>query len=164
MSIGMNTGIVVCMNRTLGHYVRERREVLGLSQTELAERADVPRTTVNRVETGTTKLPSPDVRRRLARALSVPHLDLLIAAGELVEDDIRSAGVVAVSVIEPERAELLAKLERIRLADETRVSTLRTVLDLWLRQDRDAANPVQEYVGRNGSGSGIGGGGNLAPD
>jgi transcriptional regulator with XRE-family HTH domain len=140
----MNGVIVLCVNRTLGHYIKERREVLGLTQTELAERADVPRTTVNRVETGTTKLPSPDIRRRLARALSVPHLDLLIAAGELSGDDIRSAGVVAVEIIEPERAELLAKLELVRLHDQTRIDALTFILDGWLRQDREADNPVKD--------------------
>jgi len=142
----MNGVIVLCVNRTLGHYIKERREVLGLTQTELAERADVPRTTVNRVETGTTKLPSPDIRRRLARALSVPHLDLLIAAGELSGDDIRSAGVVAVEVIEPVRAELLGKLELVRLNDETRVNTLRIVLDGWLRLDREAEHPTKDFL------------------
>jgi XRE family transcriptional regulator of biofilm formation len=80
------------MSGTLGVYIRNCREQRGLTQTELAERADVPRTTVNRIETGTTQLPSPDVRRRLARVLGVPHLDLLVAAGEVTKAE--AAGVI----------------------------------------------------------------------
>jgi transcriptional regulator with XRE-family HTH domain len=68
------------MSGTLGGYIRNCREQRGLTQTELAERADVPRTTVNRIETGTTQLPAPDIRRRLARVLGVPHLDLVVSS------------------------------------------------------------------------------------
>lgn len=74
---------IECMNGTLGDYVVERREAMGISQTELARRANLERTTVNRIETGTTKFPSAAVRRALASALGVSHIELVVAAGEL---------------------------------------------------------------------------------
>jgi transcriptional regulator with XRE-family HTH domain len=87
------------MSGTLGGYIRNCREQRGLTQTELAERADVPRTTVNRIETGTTQLPAPDIRRRLARVLGVPHLDLLVAAGEVTEAE--AAGAIQRDPVTP---------------------------------------------------------------
>jgi transcriptional regulator with XRE-family HTH domain len=71
----------------LGAYVARRREQLGLTQQELAERVGVRRDTIAQIETR-TKLPGADVRRRLAAALGVRHVDLLIAAGELSPEEI----------------------------------------------------------------------------
>lgn len=81
------------MMSTLGEFVAKRREELGLNQTELAKVADLPRTTINRIESGTTKLPTPEFRRRLARALRVSHIDILVAAGELLADEVAESGV-----------------------------------------------------------------------
>lgn len=78
--------------RTLKGFVTERREQLGINQTELAKRAGVPRTTVNRIEQGTTKLPEADIRRKLAKALGVRHVDILVAAGELTEEEVLPLG------------------------------------------------------------------------
>jgi transcriptional regulator with XRE-family HTH domain len=87
----MNSDKVVCMMSTLKGFITERRKELGMNQTELANRSGVPRTTVNRIETGTTKLPEADVRRKLAKALGVRHVDLLIAAGELAANEVEPA-------------------------------------------------------------------------
>lgn len=76
------------MHRTLGDFIRDRREVMGLNQTELWRLSGVPRETINRIENNKTMLPSADSRRRLATALHVRHVDLLVAAGELTEDEI----------------------------------------------------------------------------
>ena len=84
----MHSDTVVCMMRTLKSFVIEKRESLGWTQTELARRSGVPRTTVNRIESGTTKLPEADVRRKLAKALGVRHVDILVAAGELSETEV----------------------------------------------------------------------------
>lgn len=111
MSRSMNGDTLMYMGSTLGSYVRDRREALGINQTELSERAGVPRTTVNRLETGTTQLPSPDIRRRLAVALGVSHLDLLVAAGEITSAEIGDkAGVVD----RPEDDPVEQLVERIR--------------------------------------------------
>jgi transcriptional regulator with XRE-family HTH domain len=84
------------MMSTLADYVRTRREALGLNQTQLAERSGLPRTTINRIESGTTKLPTPEFRRKLAAGLGVSHIDLLIAAGELLPEEVQTAGVEGV--------------------------------------------------------------------
>lgn len=142
----MNTGIVACMNGTLGAYIAARREALGLNQTELATRATVPRTTVNRIETGTTQLPSPDIRRKLAAVLGVSHLDLLIAAGEITEAEIAPLGVTGAVAPDPVRARLVDRLERVRLTAE-RVGLLESVFERMLRFDRDAEQAVHEMPG-----------------
>ena len=51
--------------------VKELREALGLSQAELAERANVRRATVNRIENAHVTAIDMDVLERLAEALGV---------------------------------------------------------------------------------------------
>lgn len=87
LSTCVHTFTMECMNGTLGDYVINRREAMGISQTELARRAKLERTTVNRIETGTTKFPSAAVRRSLAAALGVSHLELVVASGELSPEE-----------------------------------------------------------------------------
>lgn len=117
MSTRMHTDTVLFMARTLGSYVTEKRESLGLNQTELSNRANVPRTTVNRIENGTTQLPSADIRRRLAAALGVSHLDLLVAAGEITEQELgTTVGIVEHDPDDP-RQRFIRRLERLRWTD-----------------------------------------------
>jgi transcriptional regulator with XRE-family HTH domain len=116
VSIGSHSGNVAGMTtiKTLAKYVEDKRLALGIdSQTELARRAGVPRETVNRIERGLTQNPEADVRRRLAKALGVSHLDLLVAAGEITEDEIAKAGASGVVERDPhDRREQL--IERLR--------------------------------------------------
>jgi transcriptional regulator with XRE-family HTH domain len=76
------------MTCTLGKFIKEKRDALGINQSELARVSGVLRETINRIENNKTMLPSADSRRRLARALNVRHIDLLVAAGELTEDEV----------------------------------------------------------------------------
>jgi transcriptional regulator with XRE-family HTH domain len=76
------------MDGGLAAYVAQRRRVLGLTQQALADRAGVTRDVVAQIESGKSKLPVPENRRRLAEALGVRHVDLLVAAGELAPDEI----------------------------------------------------------------------------
>lgn len=105
--------------RTLGSYVIHRRQELGLlKQVDLANASGIPDTTINRIEKGTTKLPSADVRRKLARALVVSHLDLLIAAGEINEDELCGAtGIVTVDPADP-RQRLHAAIDSTPMTDD----------------------------------------------
>lgn len=96
MSTRENTSNLMYMIRTLGPYVEERRLALGLNQTELAAKCDLPRTTINRIESGITKVPSPDFRRRLAKGLGVSHLDILVASGEIEPEEVQQAGAEGV--------------------------------------------------------------------
>lgn len=104
---------------TLGRFIRERRDAMGWTQTELADRAGINRAVLAQIETGKIKLPSAEFRRALADALSVRHLDLLMAAGELFPHEIEDADVVP-SLIAP----LIGKIERLRVADREALSQI----------------------------------------
>lgn len=79
----------------LGGFIRERRTRLGLTQKDLAVSADVAQSTISDFERGHLSLSNADTRRRIASALGVAHVDLLIAAGELTEAELPSSAVVA---------------------------------------------------------------------
>lgn len=59
---------ITCMIRLR---IREVRQLRGLTQAELAERADVRRATVSQLERGESKAVYFDVLDRLARALDI---------------------------------------------------------------------------------------------
>ena len=58
--------------------IKSIRHKLGLSQDELARKADVPYTTLTKIETGVIKKPSVFVVAKIAKALSI-SVDKLIA-------------------------------------------------------------------------------------
>ena len=64
-----------------GEVVRERRNELGLSQEDLAERCGFDRKSISRVETGAFS-PSLDRVWRLADGLDLPISDLVAEIGE----------------------------------------------------------------------------------
>jgi transcriptional regulator with XRE-family HTH domain len=66
---------------SFGVVVRERRNELGLSQEELAERCGFDRKSISRVETGAFS-PSLDRVWRLADGLDLPISDLFAELGE----------------------------------------------------------------------------------
>lgn len=76
----------------LGGYIQRRRDELGLNQTELAKRADIKRAHFSQIEGGHISLPSAEIRRRLADALKVRHVDLLVAAKELTSAEVPVEG------------------------------------------------------------------------
>lgn len=64
-------------NNYLGKKIRELRLKQKLSQDELARKADVPYTTLTKIETGIIKKPSVYVVAKIAKALNTP-LDQLV--------------------------------------------------------------------------------------
>lgn len=62
---------------TLAQKLARYREMKGLSQQALAEKANVPQSSVSRIETGVLKNPGVICLQRLATALDVCLLDLL---------------------------------------------------------------------------------------
>jgi len=66
---------------TFGQRLRQFRELAGLSQRELARRANIPQPVVSDVESGKQKSMSLENARRIARVLGVT-LDLLAGTGE----------------------------------------------------------------------------------
>lgn len=122
---------------TLGAYIKARRATLSMSQRDLATAADVPQPALSDVERERIKLPNADIRRRLAKALGVSHLDLLIEAGEITREEIEPLRVQGTVTEDPVRAELLDKLARVRLTED-RVDGIEGILDRWLKFDRRA--------------------------
>lgn len=61
----------------LGKKIKKLRTNLGLSQDELARKADVPYTTLTKIETGVIKKPSVYVVAKIAKALDVSVDDLI---------------------------------------------------------------------------------------
>ena len=61
----------------LGQKIRKLRQKLGLSQDDFARKADVPYTTLTKVETGVIKKPSVFVVSKIAKALGVDIEELI---------------------------------------------------------------------------------------
>ena len=61
----------------LGQKIKKLRQKLGLSQDDFARKADVPYTTLTKVETGVIKKPSVFVVSKIAKALDVAIEDLI---------------------------------------------------------------------------------------
>lgn len=61
----------------LGQKIKKLRTKLGLSQDDFARKADVPYTTLTKVETGVIKKPSVFVVSKIAKALSVDIEELI---------------------------------------------------------------------------------------
>lgn len=61
----------------LGQKIKKLRTKLGLSQDDFARKANVPYTTLTKVETGVIKKPSVFVVSKIAKALCVDIEDLI---------------------------------------------------------------------------------------
>ena len=61
----------------LGQKIKKLRTKLGLSQDDFARKADVPYTTLTKVETGVIKKPSVFVVSKIAKALNVGIEELI---------------------------------------------------------------------------------------
>ena len=61
----------------LGKKIKSLRRKIDLSQDEFARKADVPYTTLTKIETGVIKKPSVFVMAKIAKALNITLDDLL---------------------------------------------------------------------------------------
>lgn len=61
----------------LGQKIKKLRQKFGLSQDDFARKADVPYTTLTKVETGVIKKPSVFVVSKIAKALNVDIEELI---------------------------------------------------------------------------------------
>ena len=124
-----------CMS--LASYVIEKRTEVGLRATDLASASGLTKSYISELERGKIALPNADIRRRLAKALGVSHLDLLVAAGEITPQELGTvAGIVERDPDDP-RTELHQMLDDVRLSRE-RFMTLRRNLETMLEIDREA--------------------------
>lgn len=76
----------------LAGFVRAARERLGMTVTGLADRSGLTKSEISGIESGRIKLPGADKRRRLADALAVRHVDVLMAAGEISAEELPGSG------------------------------------------------------------------------
>jgi transcriptional regulator with XRE-family HTH domain len=121
----------------MGAYIKARRERLGWTLTALAAQAELSKSELSALEAGKINWPGADKRRRLALALGVSHLDLVVAAGELTRDEAgRSASDDGT---DPECEALVARLRR---AWPSIPPPGRRVLSLSLSVYEDAPTPA----------------------
>ncbi|HXH79563.1 helix-turn-helix transcriptional regulator [Nocardioides sp.] len=121
------------MGSLLGAYVRTYREGKGLTLKAFGDRIGKSKEYVSQLELR-TKLPDADIRRRIAEAMGVSHLDLLIAAGELLPEEVTAAGKVGV-VEEDADSPATVLVERLRSArlDAAQVEAIEIMLKTWGR-------------------------------
>ena len=74
--------------KKLGRRLRARREELGLSLRQLAERAETTDTTIIRIEQGAYSAPAPDKLSRIAEALGLSLADVFALADYVVPGDL----------------------------------------------------------------------------
>lgn len=66
---------------TLGEYVRQKREAIGLSQRQLAQEAGVSFSNISRLESGFSTHPTPGLLKSIADVLDVDLAELLAYLG-----------------------------------------------------------------------------------
>lgn len=96
-------------NRRFGNLIARYRNDAGYTQDELAQRVDVARAYIGRIETGDIQVVYPKTFNRLRKALGFPGYEILEAMG--YETD---AGITGV---DPEVLALLLKLPPERQRD-----------------------------------------------
>jgi transcriptional regulator with XRE-family HTH domain len=110
----------------LGDWIRKRRELQGVSQRELADRAGISRSYLCDIERGRGTKPSVDSLDSLATALGTDRTELLRAAGILEpardsEESSRERRMLAVfRALSEINQEAVERYARFVLADEQR--------------------------------------------
>ncbi len=74
----------------LGTSLRQRRQDLGLSLGQLADRTGLHKSFLSRLESGVVRQPSADSLQRVAAALSLPETDLFGLLDDRVRDQLPS--------------------------------------------------------------------------
>ena len=113
--------------------LRQRREVLGLTQQEVADRSGTSKEYYSQIETGRVKLPNPELRREVSRVLGLRHVDFLVEVGIL--DDWEIPGF-SPNEPDPLREDLVTQLGQLDLSVDNRASTLSGILLMRAAQDR----------------------------
>lgn len=114
--------------------LRERREALGLTLEDVAERVGTTRGHISSIELGRVTTPKAELRRKLAKVLGIRHVDLLMMTGELEDWEIPGFSPTA-EPDDPTRSALHTLLDQVDLARDQRGTTLGVVLQSWAAQD-----------------------------
>ena len=113
--------------------LKERRMALGLTQDEAAALIGIPMQHYSQIERGRIQLPRIELRRRLAKAYQMRHVDVLVALGVLEDWEIPGA---TPSVDDPVLKELQDQLALVDLNSDQRREMLLTLFAMFLRQDQ----------------------------
>ncbi len=120
--------------------LRARREALGLTQAEVADRAGTAQPEYGQVESGRTKMPNAELRRAISEALGLRHVDYLVEVGELEDWELPGFDAAA-EPIDPAVDVLLHLVRTTNLLRNGRAETLASILQFWQSEDQQAATP-----------------------
>lgn len=120
------------MSNGLGAFVKERRAYLQMSQTALAQAAGLAKSYLSQIEAGKIAFPNADVRRRLAQALLVTHMDLLVAAGEITVAELGGESGLPQPQYGAPPDDLRSLFERVEWV-EPRITWVKEILQGFLR-------------------------------
>ena len=136
---------------TMGAYLKERRLQLGMTQEEVAELVGTSGAYLSQIERGKVQITGTDLRRRLASALRLRHVDLLVAAGELAANEVPGEPTQFDLGSLDAAEQLCQQLRLIDLTRDRRRETLRGLFEMFLAQDRQrgriAEPPASETAG-----------------
>ena len=79
-------------NMTIARLLSDHFRDTGEKQAEFARRVGLTPQTVIQLARGDIKVPTADIRRRLARAFRLRHVDILVMTGELAADELPAEG------------------------------------------------------------------------
>ncbi len=74
----------------LGNYIKKRRKELKLSQGQLSYKTQIPKSIIQRIETGDTKRTNPEYLKKLSIALEVNIIKLFELANYIYKEDINN--------------------------------------------------------------------------
>ena len=115
--------------------LRERRELLGLTQKDVADRAGTTKEYYSQIETGRVVLPNIELRREISRALGIRHIDFLMAQGIIEDWEVPGFSADAPPP-DPRLEQVETLLTQFDLGSDNRAATLSGILQLWVDQDR----------------------------
>jgi transcriptional regulator with XRE-family HTH domain len=119
--------------------LKDYRERLGLTQKDVAERAGIIPEYYSQIERGRIAMPNAELRRSIARALGIRHVDYLIAVGVLGDWELPDFNALE-SAPDPQREYLGILLDQLDLDKDNRAATLSGILQMWAQQDRQQRN------------------------
>lgn len=125
---------------SLGEFVRLARAARSETLTDFAKRAGLTKSEVSAIENGKIGLPGGEKRRRIAEALGVRHVDILVAAGELAADEIPQEGepreLFPSGDIRSMLVTMLEDLDPSHPISGDRLQTLMLLLNGWIQEQR----------------------------
>jgi transcriptional regulator with XRE-family HTH domain len=146
MTMDILASVATCVKLgkvTIPHLLRSHFERTGEAQAAFARRIGVTPQTVSQLVRGDIKVPTADVRRRLAREFNLRHVDLLVMAGELAEDEVEPR--TEAFSYDSDRAALIALIEHELTEADARVLavTARAIIE---ERDARTVSDAERYA------------------